>query len=182
MKINLSDSINNRKVILNLFKSYGIIHDKNSKIFIIEKNKPLPDDGIKIIFDPANLDQLMEFLEYFKKSDIKTAKEFVIGKKKESYELLRYENILFFESFGNFIFCQTKEKKIEVNKKLYEIENDLAEKGFIRVNKSFIVNILNVCEIIPWFGGKLLLKFNGVDNEIEVSRNYTGQFKKFLGF
>jgi len=57
----------------------------------------------------------------------------------------------------------------------------ISRNNFIRVNKSYIVNILMVKEIIPWFGGRLLLKFSGSEEKIEVSRNYVKDFKQFLG-
>jgi DNA-binding LytR/AlgR family response regulator len=38
-----------------------------------------------------------------------------------------------------------------------------------------------VSEIVPWFGGRLLLKFKGLVAEIEASRKHVPSFKSFIG-
>lgn len=68
-----------------------------------------------------------------------------------------------------------------MKQKLFEMEKIISRKNFIRVDKSYIVNILAIKEIIPWFGGRLLLRFNGSEERIEVSRNCVQDFKQFLG-
>jgi len=104
-----------------------------------------------------------------------------MGKKDNAFEVLKPDTICFFISDGNYVYGQTENRKYEINKKLYELENNLAQKGFVRVNKSHIVNILKVKEIAPWFGGRLLLTFKGITDEIQVSRHYINHFKEFLG-
>ena len=89
--------------------------------------------------------------------------------------------VCFFMSDGNYVYCQTDVQRLEVNKKLYELESSYADMGFIRINKSHVVNILKVNEIVPWFGGRLLLSFKGIKDEIPVSRHYVSGFKEFLG-
>ena len=71
-------------------------------------------------------------------------------------------------------------KKYRIKDKLYQLEEELAAEGFIRINKSEIVNILHIREIVPWFNGRLLLKLDN-KREVEVSRSYAGNFKDFLG-
>lgn len=64
--------------------------------------------------------------------------------------------------------------------RLFEMEKLIACENFVRVNKSNIVNVLKIREIIPWFGGRILLRFTESDERIEVSRNYVKDFKQFL--
>ena len=68
-----------------------------------------------------------------------------------------------------------------MKEKLYELEGKLPRSQFIRVSKSYIVNIGNVKEIIPWFGGRLILRFTSGNKEVEVSRSQVKSFKEFLG-
>jgi DNA-binding LytR/AlgR family response regulator len=60
------------------------------------------------------------------------------------------------------------------------MEKLIACNNFIRVNKSNIINVLKIKEIIPWFGGRILLRFISSEERIEVSRNYVKDFKQFL--
>ncbi len=50
--------------------------------------------------------------------------------------------------------------KFKIKEKLYELEPKLKTQGFIRISKSFIVNIVMIDRVQPWFNGKLLLKLN----------------------
>jgi DNA-binding LytR/AlgR family response regulator len=95
-------------------------------------------------------------------------------------EIIPFKEILYFEGKGNYAYCITVTGKYRIKEKLYELEKKMNNE-FIRVGKSFIVNITNIKEIIPWFGRRLLLKFTDNKSEIEVSKNYVKSFKSHLG-
>lgn len=67
-----------------------------------------------------------------------------------------------------------------MKKKLYAYEQDLVNHDFFRINKSQLVNLMAVKEIIPWFNGRLVLNM-GDKKELEVSKNYAKNFKNLLG-
>ena len=96
--------------------------------------------------------------------------------------ILPYEQIQYFEARGNNTYCISRSGEYRVKEKLYELEGNLSQEKFIRVSKSFIVNIENVKEILPWFGRRLILRFTDSKSEVEVSKNYVKTFKDFLGF
>jgi DNA-binding LytR/AlgR family response regulator len=87
----------------------------------------------------------------------------------------------YFVANGNYVYGQTHQGSIEINRKLFEIERDFRGSYFFRIHKSYVINIRWVREIIPWFGGRLLIRIKETDEEIEVSRNYVKAFKEFLG-
>lgn len=179
MKINLLCS-NNRKAVVEILESRGFIIDDNSVITFAERSMPLPEQGIAIAFNPLDLNRFIEFLDAFPKTG--TAKTgHIIGKKGDSFEIIQSENIIYFLAEGNLTKCFTEDYEYEVKQKLYELEDSLNSKGFIRANKSHIINIMWVEEIIPWFAGRLLLKFREIENKIEVSRSYVRQFKNYIG-
>lgn len=104
----------------------------------------------------------------------------VIASKDGHMILVEYATIDFIEAFGNEVFVHVNNKTYLVNEKLYYFENMLYTKGFIRVNKSQIVNIKHINEIIPWFGQKYVLEMkNG--SSLDVNRSYYHAFKKYLG-
>lgn len=153
-------------------------------IFLIEKGEKIPAIGISIVFHPQQIDQLISFLENNllneKSKEKKSMQGHLIGQLNDKYEIINYQEIIIFEAQNGVIYAGTNNKKYKVKEKLYQLEEELAAEGFIRINKSEIVNILHIKEIVPWFNGRLLLKLYS-KREIEVSRSYAGDFKKFLG-
>jgi len=171
----------NRKVITEILNSRGIRISDDADIVLVERGAALPEPGIAIVYDSQNLNPLIDFLDNLSVSSKKTDLAIIPVKNADSYEILQPSQVYYFFSEGNYIYCITKNAKFEVKKKLYELEIDLGQQGFIRINKSTIVNILKVSEISPWFGGRLVLKLNELNDKIFVSRSYVSGFKEFLG-
>lgn len=111
-----------------------------------------------------------------------TDKQYLIGKdEKKNISLIQYDDIIFFESFNNTTEVVTTVGRFEVKEKLYELEKRLYAQDFIRVNKSALVNMMCIVKIIPWIGNKYVLELK--DNaRVEVTRTYSADFKKRLGF
>ena len=65
---------------------------------------------------------------------------------------------------------------------LKDVESRLSRSGFLRPNKSFLVNINMVKEIEPWFNDTYLLIMNHYEKEeVPVSRHYLKDFKTVMG-
>ncbi|MBT4269169.1 MAG: LytTR family transcriptional regulator, partial [Deltaproteobacteria bacterium] len=170
MKVNLVCSSRNEKVLIEIFKSRQISLDKSATISFVERGHSTPESGVSVLFNYFELNDLIDFMDSFQVSATKNHKlELLTGKKDNSFEVIKPDMICFFMSDGNYVYCQTEVQRLEINKKLYELESSYADMGFIRINKSHVVNILKVNEIVPWFGGRLLLSFKGIKDEIPVS-------------
>jgi DNA-binding LytR/AlgR family response regulator len=63
--------------------------------------------------------------------------------------------------------------------KMYELEELLKEKHFIRVSKYTLVNINKIEYIKPALNSKLILLMKNKD-QVEVNRHYYKTFKKTL--
>lgn len=181
MKINMICSDRMKNIISELLSSRNIIDVEQAEICIVESGYPPPDKKVSILFQPENLFLLIELLNKLIKTSEDNSK--IIGKKDEddSYNVIPFNQIYYFEGKGNNTYCIAAEGEYRVKEKLYELEARLPRDRFIRVGKSFIVNILNVKEIIPWFGRRQVLRFVNFKREIEVSKNYVKSFKEFLG-
>ncbi|HEY9058975.1 MAG TPA: LytTR family DNA-binding domain-containing protein [Pseudobacteroides sp.] len=59
-------------------------------------------------------------------------------------------------------------------------ESRLDSKRFFRCHKSFIINTAKIKEIIPWFNNTYLLKMEGLNEQVPVSRYYIKSFKKLF--
>jgi two-component system, LytTR family, response regulator LytT len=107
--------------------------------------------------------------------------ETMIGKIGDAYEILHHANICLVESFGHEVVVHTLSHRYEMKAKLYEIEGQFEDRGFIRINKSQIVNRSLIKQIRPAFNSKLtLLLKNGMT--VDVTRNYQLRFKEIIGF
>lgn len=167
-------------ILIELLNSRGISLDEQAQICLIEKGETIPDGKVGIIFEMTNLNILMELLNRFS-NPIEKESQTIIGRlDEERFELIPFSKICCFEGRGNYVYCITAVGEYRIKEKLYELEGKLPRNRFIRVSKSFIVNISNVKEIIPWFGGRLILRFNNSNKEVEVSRSHTKSFKEFL--
>lgn len=63
---------------------------------------------------------------------------------------------------------------------LSHFENMLDTKKFFRCHKSFVVNTVKINEVIPWFNNTYVIKMEGANEEIPVSRNYIKRFKSLF--
>lgn len=180
MRTDLTCSDNLRGVLTELLSARGIVIDDKSDMTIVESGYEIPKSKIAVVFDMQNMAKLVEFLDKLSRAGEESIST-IVGKNEDKYEVIPIKQVNFFEGRGNNTFCVTGSGEYRVKEKLYELEAHLPQNRFIRVNKSFIVNIGSVKEIIPWFGRRLVLKFNKCSTEIEVSKNYIKSFKEFIG-
>ena len=95
------------------------------------------------------------------------------------YHLLDAKAILYFESVDKRTFCYTSEAVYECPLRLYEIEDALSGRYFVRVSKSVVVNLMKVESIKPALNGRYMCRLkNGED--IIISRKYVADFKAKL--
>ncbi|MBT3224704.1 MAG: LytTR family transcriptional regulator, partial [Deltaproteobacteria bacterium] len=133
MKVNLVCSSRNEKVLIEIFKSRQISLDKSATISFVERGHSTPESGVSVLFNYFELNDLIDFMDSFQVSATKNHKlELLTGKKDNSFEVIKPDMICFFMSDGNYVYCQTEVQRLEINKKLYELESSYADMGFIR--------------------------------------------------
>ena len=88
-------------------------------------------------------------------------------------------DIFYAESVDNRLFVYTAKENYEVRLKLYELEDMMRGKTFIRVQKGMLLNLMKVKSIKPALSGRYtaLLK-NG--EQIVISRKYVQSLKNAL--
>ncbi|MGB9005256.1 MAG: LytTR family DNA-binding domain-containing protein [Candidatus Aminicenantales bacterium] len=89
------------------------------------------------------------------------------------------EKIAFFEARDKYTYLQAEERSYIIPFTLKDLEERADPDVFLRVHRSFIVNLENIASIHQWFGGRLLLKMRG-GKEIMVSQSFAGEFRKRL--
>jgi len=88
-------------------------------------------------------------------------------------------DIFYAESVDNRVFIYTAKDSFEVRLKLYELEEMLSGRSFIRVQKSMLLNLMKISSVKPALSGRYaaFLK-NG--EEIVISRKYVLNLKNAL--
>lgn len=101
------------------------------------------------------------------------------GSKGEHIYEIPVVDIFYIESVDDRTFIYTKKDSFETNLKLYEFEDLLKERGFLRISKSVVLNLMNVDSIKPALNGRFLCKLtNGED--VIISRKYVAEFREFI--
>jgi two-component system LytT family response regulator len=187
MKLSLKCTPNMQGVLQELLSARNIEVEERADVCLVETGCEIPKGKISVNFELGNLGQLVELLDKLARVGDDSPST-IIGKSgDDSYQIIPYSQVFYFEARGNNVFCITagavhhSTNEYRIKEKLYELEARLYQNRFIRVGKSYIVNIDNVNEIIPWFGRRLILRFIDGKREVEVSRNYVKNLKEFLG-
>ncbi len=181
MKISLICPENSRRVVSELLRSRGFEIGGGAEISFVIRAPGDPGSGVEVLFSMNDLDVLLGFLDNGGTAPAGSGGSVLAGRKDGRFQPLEPGEIYYFQADGNTVYGVTETSRYEIRKKLFEIEADTAFKSFVRINKSFIVNIRQVGEIIPWFGGRLLIKLKKRKEELEVSRVFVGSFKAFIG-
>ncbi|MDD4096738.1 MAG: LytTR family DNA-binding domain-containing protein [Oscillospiraceae bacterium] len=173
-----------RDAMVALLSANNIRVDPDSPYAAVERGRSIPDDKIVILFEWRRVDRFFELIapKDRKVNPLDPSPKTFIGKApNDTMEIIAHGRICFFEARGNIVHCVTSDGEYRIKEKLYELEGTLPTDRFIRVSRSYIVNIENVAQIIPWFGRRLVLRFNNTRKEVEVSKSYAPAFKDFLG-
>ena len=86
----------------------------------------------------------------------------------KGFQVVELNDILYAEAAGNYTnFYFSNDPLICTSKPIHEYEELLADAGFVRIHKSYLVNLLHVKEYLKGEGGSVILS-NG--KEVEVAR------------
>ena len=89
---------------------------------------------------------------------------------------LKMEEVVVFESEGNYVRIYFRNVKPLVLMSLNNLESRLSSNCFFRANRRFIVNLHCIKTIENWFNGGLKISLSN-DMEVEISRRQAVKFK-----
>lgn len=101
---------------------------------------------------------------------------------KDKAIIIQYSDILYFATHNKETLLYTKHQQYSIKHTLNYLENKLAKHGFMRVQRSYLVNMNEIIEIIPWFNHEYALKVNHIKEVIPVSRNKLSDLKTYFDF
>ncbi|MGG0414138.1 LytR/AlgR family response regulator transcription factor [Peribacillus simplex] len=95
--------------------------------------------------------------------------------------LIDRDNILFIGLMDGKTIIKTEENEYKIGDPLIVLEKKLDKRSFLRVHRGFIVNVIHISEIQPWFNSTYNLIMSDGSN-IPVSRTYVKELKQLIGF
>lgn len=143
---------------------------------IIEDPNLVSDHKIGLVLKSENEEVIKTFLESLIKQTYQ-----MLFKTPTGYVQIKVNEINYLESFGDEIHLHLeKAETIIIKEPLYSLEEKLKHFHFVRISKSYIVNILKIKFITTSLNAKLDLELiNG--QTLHVTRSFKNDFKKALG-
>lgn len=102
------------------------------------------------------------------------------GKKNGEIYLLDITKVIYIESIDRKCFIYTSDDVYESGFRLYELEEQLEEYGFLRVSKSFLIHLRNIHSLKSDINRKIRITMTNGE-QIIASRQYAERLKKKLG-
>ena len=144
--------------------------------YVLTNNKDLvEEDKINIVFRRNETTKVARLLDLI----VHGEDLFVVGTNEFGQKSVESRNFLYFVVENDDVYGVLHNTRLLVRMKLYEIEELLINKDFIRISKYCLVNIGKIDYIKPAINSKLDLLMNNKDR-IEVNRAYLKEFKEAL--
>lgn len=96
--------------------------------------------------------------------------------------LLNYNEIIYAYANNGMVSVVTENEELNYSGTLSELQERVQNTTMIRIHKSYIANLDQVKEVVPWFKGTYWLKMNcNCKNEIPVSKSQIKEIKTIFG-
>ena len=140
------------------------------KVFKVGKEKP---EEVEIRCHEMT-DEVREIVAF-----VKTRQGQLTGIQEGKQFEIAVTDLLYVEAVDNKVFLYTQKQVYETRQKLYELEELLREKYFLRVSKSLLLNLMKVQSLRPAMNGRMLAVLKGGE-EIIITRKYVADLKKAI--
>lgn len=101
--------------------------------------------------------------------------------KNEKLYVINTNDIYYCKAHEHEVFIYTKSDEYKITSSISELYKKLPQDIFFKSHRSYIVNIDKISEIIPWFNNTYMLRLQGIEAEVPVSRQNISQFKNLMG-
>lgn len=137
------------------------------------RNKTINEDRIDYYYRKRT-NEVNEVLGLLKKYNHK-----LIGKAENRETIFSLNEVYYFESVDKKTFACLKNEVLKIEESLSELEKAYYEYGFIRVNKSIVLNIYKIDSLRSEINMRVTaLLDNG--EKVQINRSYKSKFNLFL--
>jgi hypothetical protein len=93
--------------------------------------------------------------------------------------MVEVADIDWIEAAGNYAVLHVGGDTLEVRSTLTKLEGELDPKRFVRVHKSYVVNVARIAEVTPWISGDWRIRLQD-GAEVNLSRRYRQRFEALV--
>jgi hypothetical protein len=93
--------------------------------------------------------------------------------------MVEVADIDWIEAAGNYAVLHVGGETLEIRSSLTRLEAELDPKRFVRVHKSFVVNVARIAEVTPWISGDWRIRLQD-GAEVNLSRRYRQRFEALV--
>jgi hypothetical protein len=91
--------------------------------------------------------------------------------------MVEVADIDWIEAAGNYAVLHVGGDTLEIRSSLTKLEGELDPKRFVRVHKSYVVNVARIAEVTPWISGDWRIRLQD-GTEVPLSRRYRARFEE----
>ena len=93
--------------------------------------------------------------------------------------LIDLEEIAYFESRDKYTYLHTTDREYMIDESLTDLEGKLDGATFVRIHRSFIVNVNFIRELVRWFAGRFKVRLKDKkETELIAARSYAGRIRR----
>ncbi|MFD0674681.1 LytTR family DNA-binding domain-containing protein [Cohnella sp. GCM10027633] len=145
---------------------------------LVERGYALPEGKRCIVFEPIDYMDVVRLLVSGLQEDV-PYRDALTGLSDNKFAVIEPRDVVYLEAGSDGLAAYTKANRYFVKETLQHYEALWSAKGFLRINKSQLANLLRVKEIVPWFNSRYVLRMdNGA--ELEVSKMYSKKLRHTL--
>ncbi|AGB41344.1 response regulator of the LytR/AlgR family [Halobacteroides halobius DSM 5150] len=144
---------------------------KRVKDYYFSNQQQLLENKIEALFNKLPQDD----------NEIAKIKKLPVKGKRSRIKLIPYTELIVFHTRNCKVYVKTYKQEYEVDFTLKDLEEKLPTTQFLRVHRSFLINLKHVKEVIPWFKGKYqVVMDNQGEIKVPVSRAKVEKIKSIF--
>lgn len=153
----------------------NLVETPNYEYVLTDDKELSENDKINIVFNHSDIPKVSKLLDLI----VKGEETFLVGSNEFGQKQVECRNFHYFIVEDDDVYGVLNNTRLLIKLKLYEVDELLKSKHFIRVSKFCLVNIGKIAYIRPELNSKLNLLMKN-DDHVEVNRGYYKEFKKAL--
>jgi two-component system response regulator LytT len=140
--------------------------------------------AVDYLVKPVEIDRLKQAIDRLQPVEDETGVrvERIPVEKAGKKLLLQADDLFYIMAKDDYTYLHTDGERYLSTMSLSSLEKKLEPNGFFRVHRRFLVNLKTVKEVVPMYGGTLLLTLADAEGtQVPVSRRRVSNLKKALG-
>lgn len=118
--------------------------------------------------------EVNEILDFLRKHSLR-----LVGKANDNEIMFSLNDVYYFESVDKKTFAYLDHKVLRIDIRLQDLEDAYYELGFIRINKSMILNVYKINSLKSEINMRLIACLDNGE-KVQINRSYKAKFNSFL--